>query len=100
MQVLAHFRPIKPNKENKLNSREEKLRCKYCISNGAITKPLFIERDITKAAKKAKTNDGIPSFLVNDIVAVLAKPLCQIVNTSISIGVYPECWKIDKVCPI
>lgn len=28
MNVLAHFRPIKKNKENKLNSREEKLRCK------------------------------------------------------------------------
>ncbi|XP_026476933.1 calcineurin B homologous protein 1 [Ctenocephalides felis] len=26
MQVLAHFRPIKKNRENKLNSREEKLR--------------------------------------------------------------------------
>uniref|UniRef100_A0A182XV11 EF-hand domain-containing protein n=2 Tax=Anopheles stephensi TaxID=30069 RepID=A0A182XV11_ANOST len=25
-RVLAHFRPIKPNKENRLNSREEKLR--------------------------------------------------------------------------
>lgn len=28
MHVLAHFRPIKKNKENKLNSREEKLRCR------------------------------------------------------------------------
>lgn len=27
MRVLARFRPIKKNKENKLNSREEKLRC-------------------------------------------------------------------------
>ncbi|KAJ8978975.1 hypothetical protein NQ317_001447 [Molorchus minor] len=26
MQVLAHFRPVKKNKENKLNSKEEKLR--------------------------------------------------------------------------
>nr|QBH72771.1 calcineurin b subunit [Embidopsocus sp. OG10467] len=26
MQVLAHFRPIKKNKDNKLNSREQKLR--------------------------------------------------------------------------
>ncbi|XP_077299759.1 calcineurin like EF-hand protein 1 elm [Arctopsyche grandis] len=26
MQVLAHFRPIKTNKDNKLNSREEKLK--------------------------------------------------------------------------
>lgn len=28
MRVLAHFRPIRKNRENKLNSREEKLRCK------------------------------------------------------------------------
>lgn len=31
MQVLAHFRPVKKNKENKLNSREEKLKCNYSI---------------------------------------------------------------------
>lgn len=29
MQVLAHFRPIRKIRENKLNSREEKLKCKY-----------------------------------------------------------------------
>jgi hypothetical protein len=29
MQVLAHFRPIKKHSQNILNSREEKLRCKY-----------------------------------------------------------------------
>ncbi|CAH2016832.1 unnamed protein product [Acanthoscelides obtectus] len=29
MHVLAHFRPIKRNKENKLNSREEKCICYY-----------------------------------------------------------------------
>lgn len=29
MRVLAHFRPIRKNRENKLNSRDEKLRCKY-----------------------------------------------------------------------
>nr|CAH7732605.1 unnamed protein product [Callosobruchus chinensis] len=39
MHVLAHFRPIKRNKENKLNSREEKLKCKlfyniYFLSRG------------------------------------------------------------------
>lgn len=27
MQVLAHFRPIKKNKTNKLNNRDEKLKC-------------------------------------------------------------------------
>lgn len=31
MQVLAHFRPIKKNKENKLNSREQKLKCKFSV---------------------------------------------------------------------
>lgn len=29
MRVLAHFRPIKKNRDNILNSREQKLRCKY-----------------------------------------------------------------------
>ena len=30
VHVLAHFRPIKKNNDqNKMNSREEKLRCKY-----------------------------------------------------------------------
>lgn len=31
MQVLAHFRPIKKNSPNKLNSREEKLKCKWNV---------------------------------------------------------------------
>jgi calcineurin B homologous protein 1 len=29
MQVLAHFRPIKKNKDTKLNSREQKLKCNF-----------------------------------------------------------------------
>lgn len=29
MQVLAHFRPIKKNKINRLNNRDEKLKCKF-----------------------------------------------------------------------
>ena len=29
MQVLAHFRPIKKNSPNRLNSRQQKLKCKY-----------------------------------------------------------------------
>lgn len=28
MQVLAHFRPIKKGRDNKLNSREQKLKCR------------------------------------------------------------------------
>lgn len=31
MRVLSHFRPIRKNKQNKYNSREEKLRCKYHV---------------------------------------------------------------------
>lgn len=33
MKVLAHFRPIKDKKESKLNSREDKLKCKYIQAN-------------------------------------------------------------------
>lgn len=32
MKVLAHFRPIRDKKESKLNSREDKLKCKNIIS--------------------------------------------------------------------
>ncbi|KAF4531617.1 hypothetical protein B566_EDAN013770 [Ephemera danica] len=35
MQVLAHFRPIKKNKDTKLNSREQKLKCKYPFETNA-----------------------------------------------------------------
>jgi calcineurin B family protein 1 len=31
MQVLARFRTIKAGKDNKLNSREEKLRCEFAL---------------------------------------------------------------------
>jgi len=29
MRVLAHFRPIKKGRDNKLNSREQKLKCEF-----------------------------------------------------------------------
>lgn len=32
MQVLARFRPIKKSKDNKLNSREQKLQCTFSIT--------------------------------------------------------------------
>lgn len=32
MKVLAHFRPIKKTKSNKLNNRDEKLKCKSNLS--------------------------------------------------------------------
>lgn len=31
LHVLAHFRPVKKNKENRLNSREQKLKCKLLL---------------------------------------------------------------------
>lgn len=39
MQVLAHFRPIKKNCPNRLNSRQEKLRCKYNGDPAKLTDP-------------------------------------------------------------
>lgn len=37
MQVLAHFRPIKTNAENRLNSRDEKLLCKLKLTSIVLT---------------------------------------------------------------
>lgn len=38
MQVLARFRPIKKTKDNKLNSREQKLRCEFHISDTCLVR--------------------------------------------------------------
>lgn len=41
IHVLAHFRPIKKNKENIVNSRTQKLKCKYSINNIKVNETSF-----------------------------------------------------------
>lgn len=75
------------------------------MGNIEVTLPVFTEDDIIKAVKKLKPKmscgpDNIPSFIVKDTISVLARPLCKIFNLSLKRGVYPECWKVSKICPI
>lgn len=49
MRVLAHFRTIRENRENKLNSREEKLRCKYYTITTKVAWIKISIRDITNS---------------------------------------------------
>nr|CAH7714539.1 unnamed protein product [Callosobruchus chinensis] len=70
------------------------------ISNEQIT-----ENEILIAAKKIKNKltsgpDQIPSFLVKDCISTLVKPLKIIFNLILKNSIFPDTWKIAKVCPI
>jgi len=63
------------------------------------------EIDISKAFRKLKPKkssgmDGISQELLKSIESVVKVPLQLIVNTSISTGTFPECWKHSKTVPI
>lgn len=63
------------------------------------------EAEILLAGKRLKNNmtsgpDGIPSFLVKDCLRILIQPLQTILNSILKASVFPEVWKIAKVCPI
>lgn len=42
VRVLAHFRPIKRTQDNKLNAREEKLRCEYLEMMGRLNNNKYV----------------------------------------------------------
>ena len=57
---------------------------------------------ITKGLKTSKSSghDNINTFFMKKIINAIAKPLCHIFNLSISLGKYPNAFKLPKVIPI
>ena len=57
---------------------------------------------ITKGLKISKSSghDNINTFFLKKIINAIAKPLCHIFNLSISLGKYPNVFKLAKVIPI
>ena len=49
---------------------------------------------------KATGIDNIPAKVLKDSVAIIAKPLCYIINKCLVSGVFPDKWKIARVSPI
>ena len=44
--------------------------------------------------------DEISSFFLKTGMSILAKPLSQLFNLSLSAGIFPDQWKIDRIAPI
>ena len=61
--------------------------------------------ELLKAINKFKTAQGsgldrISSFFLKAGMPILAQPLSQLFNLSLSLGLFPDCWKIARVAPI
>ena len=60
-----------------------------------------VKKEIVKLKRKKATGlDGIPTFILKDCAEVLKTPLTNIVNNSLSSGIYPTDWKISKLIPV
>ena len=44
--------------------------------------------------------DGIPISIMKESIHYIAEPISNIINSSFRSGVFPDCLKIGKVCPI
>lgn len=73
-------------------------------SNLSLMKVIFSITQIRTAKmlnpKRLSPSDSIPRFLVKDTAVALAEPRCKIFNTVINQDVYPDYWKINRVCHI
>nr|CAH7747916.1 unnamed protein product [Callosobruchus chinensis] len=70
-----------------------------------VSAPVITEECIMKVSKKLKPKpssgpDRIPTYIVKDCIGAFAKPLCKIFNISLNEGIFPDCWKSSRVCPI
>ena len=69
-----------------------------------LSTPLESEQVIT-AMRKFKTSQGhgldeISSFFLKAGMPILAEPLAELFNLSLSTGVFPDLWKIARIAPI
>lgn len=63
------------------------------------------ENSIREAIKKLPNkmtsgHDQIPSFLVRDCMSAFIAPLLIIFSRIVQIGIFPDVWKLAKVCPV
>ena len=49
---------------------------------------------------KAHGPDNIPGRLLKETAPEIASPVCRLVNLSLSLGKFPDQWKLANVCPV
>ena len=60
-----------------------------------------VEKQLLKTnTRKASGPDHIPNWIIKDMAAILAPPVCAIFNSSIQNGIVPSLWKSAEVIPL
>ena len=66
---------------------------------------VFTNIDILRVVKNIDVHKGsgidfLPSFILKDCFEVLTEQLTYLFNQSISLSIFPECWKVATITPI
>ena len=49
---------------------------------------------------KAHGPDNIPGRLLKESAPEIVSPVCRLFNLSLSLGKFPDQWKLANVCPV
>ena len=93
---------------SKVSNEYEKLRTSDIdLSKATNLKPTPVleEYQVYEYLRKIKTNtstvlNDIPAKIIKEFACELAKPLTDVINTMVSLGQYPNIWKIEIVSPV
>ena len=70
------------------------------FSTGYVSK-IFIEKELRSLVRNKATGiDDLPPGMLKDCAALIAKPLCHIINLSLRSSTIPSIWKVAKITPI
>lgn len=63
------------------------------------------ENEVGDAIIKIKSSTGagpdrIPGFIFKGCAEPLISPLCHTFNLALKTSVFPDCWKISRICPV
>lgn len=66
---------------------------------------LITEEEVLSALKRLKGKptagpDNIPSFILRDCCSVFTTPLTKIFNLCLRTSIFPDVWKLSKLCPV
>ena len=67
--------------------------------------PVLAEHQVYEYLKRIKTNtstvyDDIPAKVIKEFACEIATPLTDVINSMVSLGQYPNIWKVEIVSPV
>lgn len=77
----------------------------FLVANSCVDIDKFDEDGLLCVLRSLPDNltsghDHLQRFIIKDCTYVLVTPLFNIFNTIIGKSVFPECWKLVRVCPV